>query len=44
VFIGVAIVTVSYLIINISFFAVLDFDSIESAIAVALVRKRRHPV
>ena len=37
VYIGVAIVTVSYLVVNVSFFAVLSYDQIESAIAVALV-------
>ena len=36
-YIGVSIVTVSYLLVNLSFFAVLTYEEIESAVAVALV-------
>ena len=40
VYIGVAIVTVSYLMVNISYFAVLSLQEITFAIAVALVSGR----
>ena len=36
--IGVAIVITVYLLMNVSFFAVLSYDQIKSAEAVALVR------
>ena len=38
VLIGVAIVITVYLLMNVSFFAVLSYDQIKSAEAVALVR------
>ena len=37
IYIGVSIVTVCYLLVNISFFAVLTYEQIESVKAVALV-------
>ena len=37
--IGVAIVITVYLLMNVSFFAVLSYDQIRSAEAVALVRR-----
>ena len=38
IYIGVSIVMISYCLVNISFFAVLTYEQISSAVAVALVR------
>ena len=40
IYIGVSIVIISYCLVNVSFFAVLTYEQIEQAVAVALVSGR----